>query len=482
MAENKKTQVAFLVLAAGQGKRMYSSDPKVLSPAAGEPMLFHILRRVLAVDPRAPVVVVVGHQREKVEARVREGFPNASIEFAHQAEQLGTGDAARAAMATAWGEAQVRSKRTVLVLPGDQPTITEDLIRQMCEPLGRGAAMRLLTCCVPQPFGYGRIVRKGKSGPVLKIVEEKDASLREKEIREVGTSIYLFDAAFLKAGLRRLTNNNAQHEYYLTDLVKQCAQAKKKIEVLQWQDCLDVRGVNTPWELAEASRILYSRCARDWALKGVRLIQPETTLIDARVELEPEVVLYPGVLLEGATRIGRGATIGPHCQIRDSVIEPGAEVRAGCVLDRAHVGAQAKIGPYAHFRPESRVGARAKIGNFVELKKTTVGEDASVAHLSYLGDAEVGARSNIGCGFVTCNFDGRVVDGERKHRTVIEEDVFMGSDCQTVAPVRVGRGAYVASGSTITLDVEPEALAIARSRQVNKPGYARKLQPKKGMS
>jgi bifunctional UDP-N-acetylglucosamine pyrophosphorylase/glucosamine-1-phosphate N-acetyltransferase len=480
MVENKKSQVAFLVLAAGQGKRMHSSDPKVLSPAAGEPMLFHILRRILVVDPRAPIAIVVGHQREKVEARVREGFPDASIEFAHQTEQLGTGDAARAAMGSPWGEAQVRAKRNVLVLPGDQPTISEALVRQMSEGLSRGAAMRLLTCTVAQPHGYGRIVRKGKSGPVLKIVEEKDASLREKEIREVATSIYLFDAAFLKAGLRRLTNKNAQAEYYLTDLVQQCAGAKKKIEVLHWAEPSDVRGVNTPWELAEASRILYARCARDWALRGVRFIQPETTLIDARVELEPEVVIYPGVLLEGATKVGRGAVIGPHCQIRDSIIESGAELRAGCVFERAHVGAEAKIGPYAHLRPESRVGARAKIGNFVELKKTSIGEEASIAHLSYLGDAEVGARSNIGCGFVTCNFDGRVIAGERKHKTVIEEDVFMGSDCQTVAPVRVGRGAYVASGSTITSDVEPEALAIARARQVNKPGYARKLKPGKG--
>jgi len=378
-------------------------------------------------------------------------------------------------MDSPWGDEQVKAKAPVLVLPGDLPLIPSQLVQQMTLPLGRAQAMRLLTCRLTDPTGYGRIVRRGKTGPVLRIVEEKDANLREKAIQEVGASIYLFQAAFLKYALGKLSNKNAQGEYYLTDLVAQASRASKQVDVLAWPDEEDLRGVNDPWELALAGRILNQELIRSWAMRGVKFMDPWSTWIDVGVAFEEEVVVHPGAILRGKTRVGKGATIGPRVVLENMVIGPKANIKTGTVGESSQVDEGAQIGPYAHLRPESQVGKDAKIGNFVELKKTRIGEHTSVAHLSYLGDAEVGKNVNIGCGFVTCNFDGRVISGERKHRTVIEDDVFLGSDCQTVAPVRVGKGAYVASGSTITEDVESEALAIARSRQVNKPGYARKL-------
>jgi bifunctional UDP-N-acetylglucosamine pyrophosphorylase/glucosamine-1-phosphate N-acetyltransferase len=470
-----------MILAAGQGKRMQSQLPKVLHELGGDPMLFHILRRVRETDAAIPVAIVVGHGREEVEAAVRAepDLARMSLSFVHQAEQRGTGHAARCAMDSEWGEARVAEKAEVLVLPGDLPLIPQQLVAQLLAPLGKGEVLRLLTTVLNEPTGYGRVVRRGTKGPVLKIVEEKDASLLQKQIREVAVSIYSFQAAFLKYGLQRLSNKNAQGEYYLTDLIAQAASAKKKSDVLVWDRPQDLRGINDPWELAQARRILNEALLKDWALKGVRVLDPFTTWIDASVELSRDVTLHPGAILRGRTRVASGASIGPGAVLEDVEVGEGANVKTGTVAESSRIGAGAQVGPYAHLRPESDVGAEAKIGNFVELKKTSIGERTSVAHLSYLGDATVGRGVNIGCGFVTCNFDGRVIDGSRKHRTVIEDDVFMGSDCQAIAPVKIGRGAYVASGSTVTDDVPAEALAIARSRQVTKEGYARKLKDRK---
>jgi bifunctional UDP-N-acetylglucosamine pyrophosphorylase/glucosamine-1-phosphate N-acetyltransferase len=456
---------------------MKSPLPKVLHAAGGQPLLFHILDKVLKVFPSSPIGIVVGHGREQVEAAVHaEGrYKSASIAFLLQKEQKGTGHAARAAMDTDWGKTVLKEKRSLLVLPGDLPLMTSELVRQVGEPLGRSAAMRLLTCELPDPTGYGRIIRKGRQGPVLRIVEEKDANIREKSVNEVAASIYLFHGQFLSAGLARLSNKNAQGEYYLTDLVAQASRAKKTIEVLKWSEIEDLRGVNDPWELGLAQDILNRRIVRRWAREGIFFRDVSAVWIDATAQIGPGVSIGPGSWIRGKTSIGSGVEIGANVVIKDCRIEEGAEIRHGCVLEDSMIEKGAKLGPYAHLRPESMVGAGAKIGNFVELKKTRIGRETSVAHLSYLGDAEVGARVNIGCGFVTCNFDGRVINGSRKHKTIIEDDVFMGSDCQTIAPVKVGKGSYVASGSTITEEVPPESLAIARSRQVTKPGYAKKL-------
>lgn len=467
-----------VVLAAGLGKRMRSALPKVLHPIAGRPLLFHVLNAVKKALPGSPVAVVVGHGREEVEAYLQQevAFQGMSIEFIVQSQPRGTGDALRFVMESDWGRARVEASSPLLVFPGDVPLVSSDLVQKMALPLvGENQKMRLLTCRLEQPAGYGRVVRHSQTGTALRIVEEKDASCEERKIQEVAVSIYLFDSHFLSTGLKRLSNQNAQGEYYLTDIVSQVSKAKKEAEILVWESSEDLRGINDPWELAQVSQFMNQKLLKAWAQKGVTFKDITNTWLDVTVELNEGVVVYPGVILEGETKIGRDVLLGPQVYLKDVQVEEGATLKMGTVGERSLVKAGAQMGPYAHLRPQSVVGCRAKIGNFVELKKTQVGDDTQIAHLSYLGDAQVGKNVNIGCGFITCNFDGRVIEGQRKHPTVIEDDVFMGSDCQAVAPIRIGKGAFVASGSTLTEDVPKGSLAIARSRQVNKLGYAQKL-------
>jgi len=474
-SRTKTPPTSVLILAAGLGKRMYSSLPKVLVPVCGRPMLFQILDRLSEVAPGTRVQIVVGHQKEMVMESVKAESFELNIDFVEQSEQKGTGHAVKCAMESSWGKASVLKKENVLVLPGDLPLITSELLKEMLEPLKRGSAMKLLTATLSDPTGYGRIVRKGKKGAVLRIVEEKDASPREKLIQEVGVSIYTFNSQFLSTGVAGLKNNNAQKEYYLTDLIANAVSKKRTIETSVWDNSEDVRGVNNPYELSLAGDILNARVIKSHALKGVRFISPASCRVEPGVQIEADVTVYPGVILEGKTRIGSGTILGPNVFLKNMVIGHQVEIKAGTYAEDSVVEDQVKLGPYAHLRPESLVKNGAKIGNFVELKKAVIGEKTSISHLSYLGDAVVGNRVNIGCGFITCNFDGRVIDGSRKHKTTIEDDVFVGSDCQTVAPVTLKRGSFVASGSTITETVEEDSLAIARTRQVNKPGYAKKL-------
>ena len=475
MSPITKISPSIIILAAGLGKRMHSSLPKVLIPVCGRPMIFQILDRLAEVSPNSRVALVVGHQKERVMEEVMAQNYALQISFIEQSEQKGTGHAVKCAMESDWGRMAVERKETVLVLPGDLPLVTSALLKEMLEPLKRGSAMKLLSAILADPFGYGRIVRKGKKGSVLRIVEEKDATLREKLIQEVGVSIYSFQAQFLSNGVSALKNQNAQKEYYLTDLVGMAVSKKRTIETSVWDAPEDVRGVNNPYELALAADILNSRVIRDHAVNGVRFMDLSSCRIEPTVQIEKDVTIYPGVILEGKTRIGTGTVIGPHVYLKNMNVGSGCEIKAGTVGEDSIVGSEVKLGPYAHLRPESEVKSHAKIGNFVELKKSIIGEKTAISHLSYVGDAVVGARVNIGCGFVTCNYDGRVIEGSRKHKTVIEDDVFVGSDCQAVAPVTLKRGSFVASGSTITETVEEDSLAIARSRQVNKAGYAKKL-------
>jgi bifunctional UDP-N-acetylglucosamine pyrophosphorylase/glucosamine-1-phosphate N-acetyltransferase len=474
---------AVLILAAGLGKRMKSSLPKVLHDVCGEPMLIALLRSIAGANPEAEVGVIVGHGREKVEAAVREAvakdsqLSNLQIEFLVQSAQLGTGDAVRSAMATSWGKTRIANKVPVLVLPGDSPLIPASLVEAMGAPLEKGIAIRLLTGQFADPKGYGRVVRAGgkATGGVLRIVEEKDATPRERAIGEVAVSIYTFEAAFLAAGLPKLQAKNAQGEFYLTDLIAIAAKSKRKITTLAWSNAEDVRGVNDLWELSLAERSLQLRIVEAHARNGVRFLDPWSVAVEPGVKIGAGVRIHRGVVLRGKTTIGDGVDIGSNTVLRSCRVDAGVTFKAGCYAEDSVVESGAKVGPYAHLRPESHVGRDAKIGNFVELKKAVIGEKTSIAHLSYVGDAKIGARVNIGCGFITCNFDGRVKNGVRKHVTTIEDDCFIGSDVQMVAPVKIGRGAYVASGSTITKNVEPDALAIARARQENRPGYAKRL-------
>ena len=458
---------------------MKSALPKVLHPVAGEPLLHLILLRIHEACPSSPVAIVVGHGREQVENSVRgdSRFKSMDLSFVVQSEQLGTGHAVRCAVESDWGKKHAVGQRPILVLPGDLPLIRAGMVAELAQPLGRSSALRMLTCTLSDPTGYGRVIRRGTKGGVLRIVEERDANIREKAVREVATSIYSFQAGFLKAGLAKLKPSNAQKEYYLTDLIEMASRAKKGIDVLHWNDPEDLRGINDPWEWADAGRILNQRLVRAAAKAGVYFRAPESVWIDSQVVFEESAHIDPGVLLKGCTRIGKGVRVGAHSVIENSVIAAGAVIKPGSVISDSHVAEGAQIGPVAHLRPGSEVGPEAKIGNFVELKKSKVGRKTSIAHLSYVGDAEVGSSVNIGCGFVTCNYDGK-----SKHKTVIEDGAFVGSDCQAVAPLTIGKGAYIASGSTLTQDVEPDALAIARSRQVNKSGYAKKIRgesPKK---
>lgn len=471
-----QTPVSLIILAAGQGRRMASDLPKVLVPICGRPMLFQILENVSRVSDQIRIALVVGHKKEAVmEAIAHSPYQNLPITFIEQSEQLGTGHAVKCVMEHDWGAKAVRLKETVAVFPGDLPLVSEELIREMVEPLKRGVALRLLSAEVADPTGYGRVVRKSNRGAVLRIVEEKDANSREKAIKEVGLSIYSFQAAFLKKGCTDLKNKNAAKEYYLTDLIAMAAVLKRPIDTLKWTRVEEVRGVNNPYELALASQTLNEAIIRQYAMNGVRFADIRRVLIEPTVAIEPDVEIGPNVVLKGATVIERGTKIGAGVVLQDVIVRNGAEIKTGTVGELSIIGAGATVGPYAHLRPKSDVGSKAKIGNFVELKNTTIGEKTSVAHLSYLGDATVGKNVNIGCGFVTCNFDGRTVNGSRKHRTTILDDAFIGSDCQVIAPVTIGRGAYVASGSTVTESVPDEALAIARSRQTTKPGYAKKI-------
>lgn len=474
-----ETSPSVLILAAGQGKRMRSSLPKVLHTVAGEPMLFRILDAILEAQPTARVGLVVGVGKEQVIEAVRgvERYQRLSLSFIEQKEQLGTGHAARVAMESEWGAEAVKAHSTVTVFPGDLPLIGVDLVRSL---LGfslskSGSTVHILTTELPVPTGYGRILRDTK-GEIIGIREERDTTPEERVIREVACSIYSFEPAFLLQSLRNLKTENAQKEYYLTDVLSEARKEGKQITSLQWLHWEDLRGVNNLWELSEVARILNERILRQHALEGgVYFEDPKTTWVSPHAKLGVGVRVGAGVRLEGATEVASGAVIEDQVHLRDALIGERVHLKAGTVIVESQVQADAILGPYAHLRPGSVVGEKSKIGNFVELKKTQVGEKTSIAHLSYLGDAFVGDRVNIGCGFITCNFDGRVIDGKRKHETIIEDDAFIGSDCQAIAPIKIGRGAYIASGSTLTDEVEGDALAIARSRQVTKPGYARKL-------
>jgi bifunctional UDP-N-acetylglucosamine pyrophosphorylase/glucosamine-1-phosphate N-acetyltransferase len=446
-----------------------------LVPVCGRPMLFNILDRVAEVAPDTRVAIVVGHQKERVIEEVKSQKYALEIDFIEQAEQKGTGHAVKCAMENIWGKKSVERKENILVLPGDLPLLTSELVKEMIEPLKRGSAMKLLTANLSDPFGYGRIVRKGKKGAVLRITEEKDATAREKLIQEVGLSIYTFNSQFLLTGVSVLKNTNAQKEYYLTDLVALAVAKKRAIDSHTWENAEDVRGVNNPYELATASCTLNARMIKKHALNGVRFLCLTSCRVEPTVQISQDVTIYPNVILEGNTSIGAGTVVGANVVLKNVKIGSGCEVKTGTVAEDSIVENDVKLGPYAHLRPESVVKSGAKIGNFVELKKAIIGEKTAISHLSYVGDAEVGARVNIGCGFVTCNYDGRMIEGSRKHKTVIEDDVFIGSDCQAVAPITLLKGSFIASGSTLTQDVPADALAIARSRQVNKLGYAKKL-------
>ncbi len=449
--------LSVLVLAAGQGKRLRSKTVKLLHPVAGEPMVSHVVRAARGLRPDR-LLAVGGYQAEAVEAAL-EGLVDG---FVLQAEQRGTGHAVvRAAPKLAGGRGG-----TLLILNGDVPTLRFVTLRSLAALHRRsGAALTLTTAEVEDATGYGRIVR-GRSGQVERIVEEAEASPAERKIREINCGVYCADPEKLLAALRRVRPDNAQKEYYLTDAVRVLLAQGERVAALRHSDAAEVLGVNTRAELAGASRTLYLRKAEELMEAGVTLLDPERTWIDPLARIGRDTVIYPDVIVEGSSRIGEDCMIRPGCRLTNVAIGKGVEIRDHSVLHDARVGDGASVGPFAHLRPGSVLEEAVRVGNFVEIKKSRLGRGAKASHLSYLGDAEIGAESNVGAGTITCNYDG-----ENKHKTTLGERVFVGSDTQLVAPVTVGDGAYIGAGSTVTEDVPPGALALSRTRQLNLEGW-----------
>ena len=445
-----------VILAAGQGTRMKSVLPKVLHPVAGRPMVEQVVRTANSLSP-ASIIVVVGHRADAVQALLggREG-----VEFALQAPQLGTAHALQQAEPLLAGRTG-----TVVLLSGDVPLLKTATLRRLLDThLNARAAATVVTALVERPYGYGRIIRVG--GRIARIVEERDASPAQKRVKEINTGIYAFDLAPLFDQLRNIAAKNAQGEYYLTDLVALYRRRKLAVETVTVDDAAEIRGVNTRSELAEVSAIMRQNKNEELMAAGVTLIDPATTYIDPDVEVGSDTVIHPGVVIQGHSKVGSACEIHAYVRITDSELADKVTVNNFCVLVGSRVAEGAAIGPFAHLRPASDVGPGAKVGNFVELKKTTMGEGSKVNHLSYLGDATIGARVNVGAGTITCNYDG-----QKKHQTVIEDGAFIGSDTQLIAPVRVGKGAYVGAGSSITEDVPAGALGIGRGRQSNVEGW-----------
>ncbi len=445
-----------VILAAGQGTRMKSALPKVLHEISGKPMIAHVLGAAAAVSPET-VSLIVGHKAEMVRSALS---TTPGLQFAVQEPQLGTAHALQQAEPLLKGRSG-----TLILLSGDVPLLRGETLRSLLTTHAAAkAAATVVTAVVDRPYGYGRIVRQ--DGRIAGIVEERDATPAERQIREINSGIYAFDIAPLFDALRSIASKNAQGEFYLTDLVGIYRRRGLPVETYQVEGAHEFRGINSRSELAEVSRIVRQAKNEELMAAGVTLIDPATTYIEPDVEVGADTVIHPGVVIEGHTRIGAACEIQAHVRIVDSEIADQVTINSFCLLVGARVAVKASIGPFAHLRPETVVGESARVGNFVELKKTTLGAGAKVNHLAYLGDATVGAKANVGAGTITCNYDG-----EHKHATVIEDGAFIGSDTQLVAPVRIGKGAFVAAGSSITEDVPAGALGISRGKQANIDGW-----------
>jgi len=451
--------VAIAIMAAGKGTRLKSRHPKVLHEIGGKPILAHVIATAAKVVTPAHIFVIIGHEAE----RVREAVGGTGVNFLLQAEQRGTGHAlmvARQALAP---------YEQVIVLSGDAPLITADTVQKLSAFHNtQKAAMTLLTADLANPFGYGRVLRKNaKSHEVKAIVEEKAANAIQKKIREINSGFYAFSVPALYQHIGELSTDNAHREYYLTDMAGIFHRARKKVVAIKTADAAEVLGSNTRAEIVDLdARLRLAKCHRLMA-EGVTIFQPQTCLIDSDVVIGTDTVIEPFVQLLGKTTIGADCRIRSYSIIKDSEIADKVIVNPITVTDDARIGRGAIIGPYSRLRPGSDIGEEAHVGNFVETKKIKLGKGSKANHLTYLGDAEIGDGVNVGAGTITCNYDG-----VNKHKTTIEDGAFIGSDSTLVAPVKIGRGAYVAAASCITDDVPADALALGRARQTVKEGWA----------
>jgi len=453
-------RVAIVIMAAGKGTRLKSKHPKVLHEVGGKPLLAHVVAAATNVVPAQDVYAIIGHEAD----RVRQAVAHTGIGFVLQAEQRGTGHAlmvAREALA---------SYDQVIVLSGDAPLISSQTIKKLGDfHSSKRPAMTILTAQLQDPTGYGRVIRKSQKSPDVKaIVEEKSATPAQRKIREINAGFYAFDAKLLFAHIDQLSNHNPHGEFYLTDLAAILGKAKKRVMAVAANDPHEILGSNTRAELVDIDQRMRMAKCRQLMTDGVTIFYPQTCVIDCDVEIGADTVVEPFVRILGKTRIGSDCRIRSYTVIDSSVIGDGVLIRPACVLDEAQVMKGAVLGPYSHLRPGSEIGEGAHVGNFVETKKTRLGKGSKANHLTYLGDAEIGEGVNIGAGTITCNYDG-----ERKHTTVIEDGAFIGSDSTLVAPVKIGRDAYVGAASCITDDVPPDSLAIGRARQIVKEGWVK---------
>jgi bifunctional UDP-N-acetylglucosamine pyrophosphorylase/glucosamine-1-phosphate N-acetyltransferase len=448
-----------VILAAGKGTRMKSARPKVLHRVAGRSMIDYVIQGAQSLSP-STVTVVIGHMKELMRQGLQ-GYPN--LLCATQEPQLGTGHALLQTAGVLEGQSGV-----VLLLSGDVPLLRSHtlagLLRRHEES---GAAASMLTALVEHPYGYGRVVRA--KDKVSRIVEERDASPAQRKIREINSGVYAFSLPPLFDALRGLARGNAQGEYYLTDLVATYRKRKLGVEAVLLEDPNEIRGINSRSELAEASRIVRQKKNEELMAAGVTIEDPATTYIDDDVVVGADTVIHPGVHLEGRTQIGQACEIHAGVRIVNSVLDDRVTVQNFCVISGSRLGPGATVGPFVHIRPETELREAVHIGNFVELKKSVIGKGSKAGHLSYLGDAVIGEGVNVGAGTITCNYDGK-----QKHQTTIEDGVFVGSDSQLVAPVTVGKGAYIGSGTTIRENVPAGALAVSGGKQRNIEGWAGK--------
>ncbi len=451
-----------VILAAGQGTRMKSKLYKVLHPVAGRPMVQHVIRQVKAVQ-LDKLVTIVGHGADKV----IEHIGNES-EFVTQEEQLGTGHAVLKA------EDLLQDKNgTTIVVCGDTPLITAETYTRLCDyHESQQAKATILTAKAQNPAGYGRVIRNA-DGEVERIVEHKDANELELQVDEINTGTYCFDNEELFAALKEVSNDNAQGEYYLPDVIEILKNKSEKVTGFMTADFEETLGVNDRVALAQAEKVMKKRINEKHMRNGVTIIDTDNTYIGPDVQIEQDVLIHPGTVITGQTIIKTDAVIGPHTEITSCIIGEGTLIRQSTVTD-SRIGDNVQVGPYAHIRPESDIGNHIKIGNFVEVKKTKIDDNSKVPHLSYIGDAVIGSNVNMGCGTITVNYDGK-----DKYVTTVGDDAFVGCNANLIAPVTIGDGTYIAAGSTITKDTPEDSLAIARARQTNKAGYAAKLNNRK---
>ncbi|MGH9501879.1 MAG: bifunctional UDP-N-acetylglucosamine diphosphorylase/glucosamine-1-phosphate N-acetyltransferase GlmU [Terriglobales bacterium] len=458
-------RIAIAIMAAGKGTRLKSKHPKVLHEVGGKPLLAHVIAAATRVVPPSDVFAIIGHEADRVRAAVAAS----GVGFVLQREQKGTGHAlmvARQALAP---------YDVVIVLSGDAPLITKQTIENLCDfHASRKAAMTMLTARLENPVGYGRVIRKKPgSDDVKAIVEQNNLSPAQQKIHEINAGFYAFDAKALFAHIDGLNTENHHGEFYLTDMAAILGKARNRVVAVQSGNAYEVLGGNTRAELSEIDQHMRLAKCRQLMDQGVTILFPQTCVIDSDVEVGADTVIEPNVQLRGTTRVGSDTRIGSYsvilsCEIGDNVL-----VQTGCVLEHSVVKTRASLGPYSHLRPGCEICEDAHVGNFVELKKTRLGKGSKANHLTYLGDTEVGEKVNVGAGTITCNYDG-----VNKHKTIIEDGVFVGSDSILVAPIRIGKGAYVAAATCVTEDVPPDSLALGRARQIVKEGWAKEKREK----